>query len=112
MSYDYLLLGLLFAYIAWRVLSSYRARRRVPELRREGAQLVDVRGPAEFASGNAPGSVNIPLQELDQRAKELDPGRWVVVACASGTRSAMAARKLRGMGFDRVLNAGTWRNLR
>jgi rhodanese-related sulfurtransferase len=111
MSYDYILVGLVFAYIAWRVLSSYRARRRVPELRREGAQLVDVRSPGEFAGGHAPGSVNIPLQELAQRAKELDPNRWVVVACASGTRSAMAARKLRGMGFNRVLNAGTWRNL-
>jgi rhodanese-related sulfurtransferase len=34
----------------------------------------------------------------------------VVVACASGTRSAFAARKLKAQGFQKVLNAGSWRN--
>jgi rhodanese-related sulfurtransferase len=111
MNYDYLLIALLVVYIGWRLWSSYRARQRMPELKREGAQLVDVRSPGEFASGHAPGSVNIPLQELDSRAKELDSSRWVVVACASGTRSAMAARKLQRLGFSQVMNAGSWRNL-
>ena len=110
MSLDNLLLILVVAFVAWRLCSSFRARRRVPELKREGAQLVDVRSPGEFAGGHAPGSVNIPLQELDARAKELDPDRWVVVACASGPRSAMSRRKLLGLGFKRVMNAGSWRN--
>ena len=73
--------------------------------------MVDVRSAAEFASGHAEGSVNIPLPELDERMKELDPGRWVIVCCASGTRSAIARRKLRSRGFARVYNAGSWRNL-
>lgn len=111
MNYDYLFIGLAVAYIGWRLWSIYQARRRMPELKREGAQLVDVRSPAEFASGHAPGSVNIPLQELEARARELSPDRWVVVACASGTRSAMAAHKLKGLGFRQVMNAGSWRNL-
>jgi len=102
---------LIVAYLAWRVLSSFLARRRIPALLQDGAQMVDVRSPAEFAGGHAPGSVNIPLPELDQRMQELDRGRWVIVCCASGTRSALARRKLRGRGFDRVLNAGSWRNL-
>jgi len=109
---DQLLLVLVVAYFAWRILSAYRARRRVPGLRREGAQVVDVRGPGEFAGGHAEGSINIPLQELEQRVNELDPTRWVIVCCASGTRSAMARRKLRARGFERVLNAGSWRNVR
>jgi len=108
---DYILPGLIVAYLAWRVLSSFLARRRIPALLQDGAQMVDVRSPAEFAGGHAPGSVNIPLPELDQRMQELDRGRWVIVCCASGTRSALARRKLRGRGFDRVLNAGSWRNL-
>jgi rhodanese-related sulfurtransferase len=111
MSLESLFPILVLAFIAWRLVSSFRVRRRVPELRREGAQLVDVRTPGEFAGGHAPGSVNIPLQELDARARELDPGRWVVVACASGTRSAMARRRLLGRGFKHVMNAGSWRNL-
>jgi rhodanese-related sulfurtransferase len=108
---DYILLGLVAAYFAWRLLSSVLMRRRLPKLLEEGAQLVDVRGPGEFAGGHAPGSVNIPLQEIAERASELDPGRPVIVCCASGTRSAMAAHRLRRQGFSRVLNAGSWRTL-
>jgi rhodanese-related sulfurtransferase len=104
MSTDYILLGLIGAYIAWRVYSSISARRRIPALLAQGAQVVDVRGPGEYAAGHAPGSVNIPLAELD-------PKRWVIVCCASGTRSAMARRRLRKQGFGQVLNAGSWRNL-
>jgi rhodanese-related sulfurtransferase len=111
MNFDYFFIALAVAYIGWRLWSSYSARRRVPELKREGAQLVDVRSPGEFASGHAQGSVNIPLPDIDSRAQELDPSRWVVVACASGTRSAMAARKLQRLGFKQVMNAGSWRNL-
>ena len=111
MTIDELLLGLVVAYFAWRLFSIFRARRRVPELRREGAQVVDVRGAGEFAGGHAEGSVNIPLDELDQRLTELDPSRWVIVCCASGTRSAMARGKLRARGFERVFNAGSWRNV-
>mgnify|MGYP002260647712 CR=1 FL=1 len=48
---------------------------------------------------------------LEQGAKALDPGKWVIVCCASGTRSALAGRKLRSLGCSRVLNAGSWRNL-
>lgn len=108
---DYLVPGLIVAFIAWRLLSSLLARRRIPGLLQEGAQMVDVRGAAEFASGHAEGSVNIPLTELDERMKELDPGRWVIVCCASGTRSALARRRLRRHGFERVLNGGSWSNL-
>jgi phage shock protein E len=111
MDYDYLFITLAVAYVVWRIWSSYSARRRVPELKREGAQLVDVRSTGEYAGGHAPDSINVPLPELDARAGELDPNRWVVVACASGTRSAMATRRLRRLGFKRVMNAGSWRNL-
>jgi rhodanese-related sulfurtransferase len=56
--------------------------------------------------------VNIPLSEIGVRAKELDMTRPVIVCCASGTRSALAAHRLRGQGFKTVLNAGSWRSLR
>ncbi len=108
---DYLLPGLVIAYVLWRILSSIRMRRRLPALLKEGAQIVDVRSPEEFFAGHAPGSSNIPLQDLEQGAADLDSEKWVIVCCASGTRSAMARRKLRGLGFGRVLNAGSWRTL-
>jgi rhodanese-related sulfurtransferase len=108
---DYIIPGLVLAFVAWRVVSSMLAKRRIPALLQQGAQMVDVRSPAEFASGHAAGSVNIPLSELEQGASTLDPDRWVIVCCASGTRSAIAGRRLRGLGFSRVLNGGSWRNL-
>lgn len=109
--FDYLLPGLLIAYVAWRVLSAVLVRRRLPALLKEGAQVVDVRSAAEYFAGHAPGSVNIPLQDIEQGARDLDPAKWVVVCCASGTRSALAGRRLRRMGFTRVLNAGSWRTV-
>jgi len=108
---NYLLPGLLLVYVAWRVLSPFLARRRIPSLLREGAQVVDVRTPVEFAAGHAPGSLNIPLQDINTGTKDLDPERWVIVCCASGTRSGIARWRLRRQGFSRVLNAGSWRNL-
>ena len=112
MRIDYLILLLAIAYIAWRLLSAWRVRQQLPALKQEGAQLVDVRSAAEFAGGNVPDSVNIPLDEIGRRASELDPQKWVVVFCASGTRSALARRKLKGLGFTKVVNAGSWRSLR
>ena len=108
---DYLVPGAVVALIVWRILSGVLVRRRLPALLQQGAQVVDVRSPAEFASGHAPGSINIPLPEIGPRATELDRSRTVIVCCASGTRSAIARLKLRHQGFDRVVNAGSWLNL-
>jgi rhodanese-related sulfurtransferase len=111
MSLDNLLLGLVVAYFGWRVISSILVKRRLPTLLKEGAQVVDVRSPGEFAGGHAPGSLNIPVSEIEARAGELDRSRQIIVCCASGTRSALAAHKLRRLGFGRVLNGGSWRAL-
>lgn len=76
-----------------------------------GAQLVDVRSPAEFGTGHIDGARNIPLGELDRRVRELGAtDRAVIVYCASGTRSAMAKRALHKAGFTEVYNLGSMRN--
>ena len=108
---SYALLGLSVAFVLKRLLTGLIARRKIPELLKQGAQIVDVRSPGEFASGHAAGSRNIPLGDLEQGARGLDSNRWIVVCCASGTRSGMARRQLLRLGFRRVLNAGSWRNL-
>jgi phage shock protein E len=71
-----------------------------------GATVVDVRSPGEYQTGAYPGSVNIPVQELDRRLSELRKDRPVVVYCASGVRSASAERLLRARGFADVVNGG------
>ena len=112
MTGDQVLLGVVIAYFAWRLLNPILVRRRLPALLEAGAQVVDVRGPGEFAAGHFASSANIPLQEIGVRAGDLDRNRPVIVCCASGTRSAMAAFRLRRLGFSRVVNAGSWRSLR
>lgn len=67
-------------------------------------QLVDVREPLEVANGTIPGSINIPLGELDSRLQELDPSRPVVLLCRSRGRSTQAARFLTANGFAEVVN--------
>lgn len=72
------------------------------------AFLVDVRTPGEFAEGTAPGAVNIPLQEIDQRLAELKGKKQILVFCRSGNRSSQAKRILEQNGFTNIINAGTW----
>jgi rhodanese-related sulfurtransferase len=64
----------------------------------DGAVILDVREPAEYAAGHLANSRNIPTAEIDKRAAELPAGKAVVVVCASGSRSARAASALRKGG--------------
>ncbi len=101
-------LGLWFAYKWW---NSKRVIALLPELKRNGALFVDVRSAGEFANGNAPGTINIPLNELGSRLSEIPKLSPVVLCCASGTRSGMAKLLLRSKGYRRVHNIGTWSKL-
>lgn len=71
-----------------------------------GASIVDVRTPEEFRDGGYPGAVNIPLQVLGARMNEIPKDKPVVLYCASGGRSGMAARQLKQAGWPDVINAG------
>jgi len=76
-----------------------------------GATIVDVRTKSEYKSGSVKGSVNIPLQELNERISKLKKDKPVITCCASGARSASAKRILESHGFSDVHNAGSWYNL-
>jgi glyoxylase-like metal-dependent hydrolase (beta-lactamase superfamily II)/rhodanese-related sulfurtransferase len=65
-------------------------------------QLVDIRNAGELAEGQIPGSVHIPLAELGKRSGELDQDRPVLLYCAGGWRSSVAASALRARGFTDV----------
>lgn len=79
----------------------------IEEKIKQGAFVVDVRTEDEFMDGAFPGAVNIPLGELQQRFTEFEPKeRSVILYCASGARSAMAARILKSAGWKDVVNAG------
>jgi MFS family permease len=65
--------------------------------------IVDVRSPAEFASGHVAGAINVPLDTLDARQGELRRDALVVTVCGKGGgRSERAAQRLRTLGFEHV----------
>jgi rhodanese-related sulfurtransferase len=64
----------------------------------EGAFILDVREPAEWAEGHIDGATLIPLGELPNRLAEVPKDRDIVVVCRSGNRSAT--------GRDILLDAG------
>jgi rhodanese-related sulfurtransferase len=79
-------------------ISREEARKRLDE----GAQLIDVRTDHEWEAGRIAGATHLPLDELAQRAGEIDKDRPVVLYCRGGNRSAMAAAALAEAGYDAV----------
>lgn len=76
------------------------------------AYLVDVRTPAEFAEGNVPGSVNIPLDQVQNQLTKFKNHENIVVFCRSGNRSGQAKAILEQNGFTNVTNGGTWQQVK
>ena len=70
----------------------------------EEVVVLDVREAAEYAFNHIPGSVSIPLGELESRVEELDREKKVYVVCRTGNRSDLAAQKLTEKGFANVIN--------
>ena len=74
------------------------------EMSKAGAVLIDVRTPAEVAEGMAPGAINIPLQEIQQRLAEFPKDKDLLIYCRSGKRSMAASNFLIENGYDKVFN--------
>lgn len=90
--------------------ASFVAPGKARELLRQGALVVDVRNPGEFSSGRVPGAINIPLGALRREAPERlpDKGQAILLHCLSGTRSGIACRQLKKMGYTNVFNLGSY----
>lgn len=82
------------------------------QLVREGAKIIDVRSPGEYQSGHIAGSINIPLNELPGKLRQLDKTMPIITCCASGMRSGSAKSLLIANGFQDVHNGGGWMSLR
>ncbi len=65
-------------------------------------QLVDVREDWEFAINHLSGAHLIPVPQLEERLREIDPRRPAVVYCHRGARSLQAALALRAQGLSNV----------
>jgi adenylyltransferase/sulfurtransferase len=72
--------------------------------RHEDVFILDVRNPEEYQICRIPGSTLLPLPQLAQRFRELDPEREIIVHCKSGMRSIKAVNFLREQGFRNIKN--------
>jgi hydroxyacylglutathione hydrolase len=71
-------------------------------LAEDAAILIDIRNPGERESGNIPGAVHIPLAQLRIRLDLVPTDKPIVVHCAGGWRSSVAASLMRAQGFAYV----------
>lgn len=77
-------------------------------LKNPTATLIDVRSPMEYASEKLPGSINIPVEQIQLQALEIQKmSKPVMVFCRSGARSGMALSILKQAGVTEVYNGGS-----
>ncbi|MFM9877917.1 MAG: rhodanese-like domain-containing protein [Rhodoglobus sp.] len=79
----------------YETLTPTQARARLAE----GAVLIDVRSTGEWNAGHAPEARHVPLDTLETKLGSLPKSTPVVAICASGMRSASAARILSDHGY-------------
>lgn len=117
----YIFIALLIGWMLWQRVIAPRlsgvksiSAADYMKMRSEPHTLVDVRQPGEWNAGHAKVALHIPLGEINQRMGEIPADRSVVVVCASGNRSAMAATALAKAGYDSVYNfaggMGAWQS--
>jgi len=73
--------------------------------------IVDVRTQGEFLGGHIEGSINIPLNRIQDHIEELKQmPQPLILCCASGSRSNMATLYLRNVGIS-CENGGSWKEI-
>jgi len=87
-------------------LISVRAAR---EHLKNGALLIDVRTPGEYAAGHLETAIHLPVDQIEVTLPKRVPNKNSVVLlyCQSGMRSGMAKRKLQAKGYAQAFNLGS-----
>ena len=94
----------MLGYIAENVLSGLVETaqwNQIEDYRAKGYELVDVRTQGEFARGTIPGAINLPVDEIRERAQEFQ-GKNLLITCQVGQRGHTASLLLKSLGFNPV----------
>ena len=106
------LIILLFASgIAFTSCNTVQDSAKTEQLVTNGAFLVDVRTPQEFAAGHVVGSVNIPVDEIGANLDKFEDKGNIIVFCRSGARAETAKDLLQKNGVKNVTNGGNWEDI-
>lgn len=107
--YSWLLAFVLPLVVLWWISRGRVSKQQAREYWLQGARIIDVRSPAEFAAGHLPDAINVPLGQFAQRLPAEIPDRTTVLLlhCLSGGRSAIAVGQAKTLGYQRVFNLGS-----
>ena len=84
----------------------------------DGAVVLDVRSPEEFAEGHLANATNVPVDDVHARLAEIDKlaggdkKKPIVTYCAAGKRAGRAKQTLEAAGYTNVTNGGGYDDLR
>lgn len=104
-----ILILIVAALLLWKQ-RSFASAEQVGAYLHQGALVIDVRNPEEYASGHLPGAQSIPLDQLRSQISRHAPDKAqpLLLHCVSGVRSGMGKRMLRKLAYTRVLNVGSY----
>lgn len=91
----------------FRKMFSTEQNNQLTKAIRDGALLVDVRTPAEFAAASVSGAINVPLDKIQQHLHKFKNQKSIVVFCRSGNRSDIAKSILEQHHIPNVINGGS-----
>lgn len=92
-------------------LTGKNKKEQINEFLAQGATIIDVRTPEEFARGAAQDSVNIPLASFEQHISSIkQTGKPVILVCRSGARAGAALQVAEKKGLV-AMNAGRWQQM-
>ena len=92
-------------------LFGFGAKVNYADLVKQGAIILDVRSKGEYQGGHIKGSINIPVDTLNNNLSKLKKDKPIITCCASGMRSASAKSILKSNGYNEVHNGGGWSSL-
>ena len=94
-------------YVAGNILSGKMNPlywREMQQADKSKVTIIDVRTADEYSLGTIPGAVNVPLDELRERMKEIPTNRPVWMFCGVGLRGYLASNILKANGYQDVRN--------
>ncbi len=79
---------------------------QLEKMQQQGALLLDVRSPQEFAEGHLENAILLPEYEIKEKADKmlLDKQQVIIVYCSTGHRSKKAQTVLSALGYEKVYN--------
>jgi rhodanese-related sulfurtransferase len=85
-------------------ITKINAEKFAGEIEEDGAVILDIRTPGEFAGGRIAGAINIDFytRAFEQELEKLDKSGNYKIYCNSGNRSSDALEIMEGMGFTKV----------